>query len=521
MPVLSPPEALSYGAALHRAGRLEEAEGVYRQLLEILPDEPDALHLLGVVRRRQHRLEEGVALIRRSLAVRPGFAVAWSNLGHLLSDLGHDDQAIHAYQTSLSLAPDEASNWSYLGTRLWMLRRYREAVAAYDNALALDPDLAEARFNLGVSYQKMNRLEEARHTFAALVQRHPDHAVGINSLGNVIRDLGQPQEALRFHRHALALEPDFLEARKCLALTHLVCGDYAEGFLHYESRRQLPDGRTLTVQRPEWTGEQPLAGRTLLLYAEQGQGDTLHFIRYARVARQQGARVLFGAPDPLVRLMRLAPDIDAVIPHQVPVPAFDYHLPLLSAGRAFRTTRATLPHAVPYLFADPALVKQWGAYLGARQNRLRVGLTWAGNAQYGADHHRTLRLDHFRPLFQLPDVEFVALQLGDGRQDLETWDFPGGLRDPGPEITDFADTAALMMHLDVIISVDTSVAHLAGALGRPLWLLLPTNNDWRWLKGISHSPWYPTARLFRQQIRGDWSHPLQAVMLALMALSFT
>lgn len=518
MPYVSPEQALTVASDLHRGGRLDEAEGLYRQILAVRPDDPDALHLLGVVRRRRGDGAGAVALIERAVALRPDFIPAYTNFANALADVGQDDAAIAILRQGTGLAPADVGLWWALGNRLWHLDRYDEAEQAYRRVLALQPDHFDAGFNLGVSYQKLGRLDEAKAVFAAMVALAPEHAGAVNSLGNVLRDRGDPAAALPFHRRALALDPDFHEARKCLAISLLANGDLRDGFQEYEGRRLVPDGRTPQLPRPEWNGE-PLAGRTVLLYCEQGLGDTIHFIRYAPLVRACGGRVVFGCQPALTRLLRSVEGIDELVPTAEVLPPFDLHLPLLSVPRVLGTTLATVPSRVPYITAEPDLVAHWGQRLGPREGCRRIGLVWAGNAQYGADRRRSLSLDRLRPLMAVPGNRFFGLQLGDGRRDLETGDLPPGFVDLASGIDDFADTAAIMANLDLVVSVDTSVAHLAGAMGRPVWILVPFASDWRWLKGRMDSPWYPTARLFRQPAPGDWTSVIVSLEMALRAIA--
>lgn len=508
MPIVTVDQAVAIAAEHHKAGRRDQAADIYRQVLASEPQQPDALHLLGLVERHHGRLDVAVELMCRALALRPDFFSAWYNLANVYRDGKNYPAALQALHYALVCHPYYLDAYKSRANLLWHMARYAEAIRDYQAVIALDPLHTEAHFDMGVSYQKLGELEQARNAFAMVTSYAYDYATAFNSLGNVLRDLGDAEAAVPLHQRALALEPEFHEARKCLAISWLTAGNYRDGFRAYEGRRFVPDGYTRAFPRPEWAGE-ALAGARLLIHCEQGLGDTLHFIRYAAEAKRLGGagQVIFGCPTALVRLLAGAEGVDAIVPVGGILPDFDVHLPLLSLPHVLGTTLATVPAQVPYVRVPPEALAQWQDRLGPAQGRLRVGLCWAGNADYGADRSRSLRLEMLLPLLSIPGTEICAVQMGDGRRDLDAkaWIPPAHFRDFGPEITDFADTAAILNGMDLVIAVDTSVAHLAGALARPVWIFLPTNSDWRWLKDRDDSPWYPTARLFRQSRRGDWS----------------
>lgn len=512
-------EALSVAVQHHQSGRLAEAEAIYRQVLDIQPDNADALHLVGLVRRRQGRHEEALALIERAVALRPGAGPYHANLGNLLVDMGRHGDAVEHFRKALTAFPGDATVAGRLAFSLWVCGRYDEAEAAYRVAIALKPDEAEHHFNLGVTFQRQNRQSDAELAFRDCLGIDPFHKAAWNSLGTVLRRQGRLDEGVIAHQRSLAIDPEYWEGHKCLGLTLLIKGDYADGFRHYEERRKTDEGRTIDLPRPEWDGS-PLGDRTLLVTAEQGLGDSLNFIRYVPIlkARHSGT-VMFGCPRPLVTLLTGMPGIDRLVPFGDAVPPFDLHVPLLSLPLLLGTTLDTIPPPEPRLRASPGLEARWAERLGPRDGRLRVGIVWSGNPEFPNNRFRSPGLDAYIRLFDVPGVQFYALQKGGGRDALTGRAMPANFTDLGPEIDDFSDTAAIVASLDLVITMCTSVAHLLGAMVHPVWVVLSAVPDWRWLLDRSDSPWYPSARLFRQREIGDWSQVMTEVEAALRVLA--
>ncbi len=365
------------------------------------------------------------------------------------------------------------------GNTLKELKRYDDALASYDRALALEPGFAGAHHNRGVTLQELKRYDDA----------------------------------LASYERASALRPDFVEAHWNESLVRLQLGDFHGGWRKYEQGWKTGlRGEPRGFAQPRWTGAEPLAGRTLLLHVEQGFGDTIQFVRYAPLAAAAGARVILEAYPLLTTLLSEVEGVNAVVSRGEPLPAFDLHCPLLSLPLAFGTELDTIPARVPYLTAPPARLARWGARL-PRAGGLRVGLAWSGRET--PDPNRSVALAQLAPLFDLPGIHFVSLQKDVRDSDEAALRGRPELLHLGPDLADFADTAAVIEQLDLVISIDTAVAHLAGALGKPVWILLPFSSDWRWLLDRDDSPWYPTARLFRQDETRAWDTVIARVRAAL------
>ncbi len=347
----------------------------------------------------------------------------------------------------------------------------------------------------------------------------PEAADVHTNLGNALREQGRPAESLSCFQEAIRLKPDSIDAHWNRALAWLLLGDFENGWPEYEWRRQIKGFSIRSFPQPGWDGEN-LTGRTILLHAEQGLGDTLQFIRYASLVKERGGTVLFQCPPLLVRLLASCPGVDRLIPDGEALPPFDVQAPLLSLPAMFHTTLATVPGKVPYLFPEPDLVNGWREKLSHHRG-FKIGIVWQGNPRYRSDRYRSLPLTNFAPLGRLTGVELFSLQKGSGPEQVRALGDPFRIVDLADQLDDFAQTAAVMKYLDLIVTADTAVAHLAGSLGVPVWVLLRFAPDWRWLLHRPDSPWYPTMRLFRQERRGDWQPVIQAVTEAVKPLLAT
>jgi len=547
--------AFEAGISAHRAGDWAEAERYYRQILLSHPHHLETLVMLGQLLTETDRAEAALALFDTALRVDPARGEVYGAQGAALRRLGRPAEAVASYRRALALKPDALVARVNLGNALLDLGEGDEAAETFRAVIALAPALPEAQFGLGRALHLTGQLEAAIEPLRQALALRPDYAAAYDALGQVACDLGRWNEAIAFHaealqrdpngpgfythfgialyncgelqtaegsfRLALSLNPDDVLAHFNLAAVLLRAGRLAEGWAEYEWRRRLRGFPALQTTRPEWRGE-PLAGKTLLLYGEQGLGDTLHFARYAQLAAEQGARVVMAVQKPLLRLMRSVPGVAEVVALGGAVSA-DYHLPLLSAPWRFGTTADTIPARTPYLFPAPEDARRWGERL-ANLTGLKVGLVWAGDprpddrAAHLVDRRRSLTLAQLAPLAAIPGITFVSLQKG--APAVQAKAPPAGLHllDWMDEIEDFADTAALVSQLDLVISVDTSVVHLVGAMGKPVWILSRFDGCWRW-QDRDDSPWYPTARLFRQTAPGDWTGPLAALTAALRELS--
>lgn len=459
------------GTALHDAGRLDEAIACYRKGLALAPGSIEILDNLAGALRVEGHLEEAQACFERALALRPDHIESYIGLGAVLRERGLVDAAVVHYERALALAPDHPGTLNNLGVALVDLGRPEEAVMHYQRVLTAQPDQAETHSNLGIAFERQGRYGEA----------------------------------LACYERALALKPDYADAHFNRAHALLATGNFDEGWQEYEWRFAVA-GYDRNLGRPLWCGG-ALDGQTILIHAEQGFGDTLQFVRYIPRVAEHGGRVVLEVPKQLVRLVRTIAGADQVIAAGDPLPEFDCHCPLLSLPRVFKTNITNIPAPVPYLAADAERIAAWRERLP--HAGLRIGIAWQGNPSATADWARSVPLRRLAPIAALPGVRLISLQKHNGVDQLESLP-PGMLVETlGPDLdagpAAFLDTAAVMMSLDLVISCDTAIAHLAGALGRPVWLLLPHSPDWRWLAGREDSPWYPTARLFRQTQPRDWS----------------
>ena len=509
------------GTALWKQGRLDAAAACYRAAIARNPNYPKAHFNLGTVLWQQRRLDEADACYCNAIHLKPDYPEAHDNLGTVRKELGRLDEAVICYIRALAFRPDYPEAQNNLGTVLWQQGRLDDAIGCYRRALALRPGFSEAHFNLGIAVGELGQLDAAVDCYRSALALRPDYPEAYDNLGTTLKELGRLDEAVACYRKALELAPEHPEAHSNLGIALLARGDFAAGWEEHEWRLQTPQLRKAwrNFPQPQWRGE-AAAGRTLLIHAEQGFGDTLQFCRYGALAAARGLRVILEVQPPLVRLLRGLPGVDRVVARGDALPPFDLHCPMLSLPLAFGTTLETIPGAACYLRADPEEVTAWETRLATlRQPARRVGLAWAGNPRAhsrglaAVDRRRSMAPAELAPLFQLPGVQFVSLQKSGPAAPAE---FP--LTDLMAAVNDFADTAALVANLDLVISVDTAVAHLAAALGKPVWLLDRFDPCWRWLTGRRDSPWYPTLRLYRQPRPGDWEAVVAEVVRDLRVL---
>jgi len=460
----------------HQAGRLAEAERIYREILTRQPDHAEVLYLLGMLAAQAGKSDEAVELLRRAIRLKPDFAKAHYNLGVVLRNRG----------------------------------QFEEAIAASRQAIRLEPDLAEAHTNLGNALRDLGQLDQAIAAYRQAIRLKPDYAEAHNNLGSVLHDTGQFDEALATGRRAIELKADFVQAHWNYAWLLLTLGEFEEGWKEFEWRLRMSQwtqlGRDFSQTR--WTG-QDARGKTILLISDARFGDAMHLIRYAPLVAERGATVLLECQAELAPLLSRVRGISSVFVRGERLPSFDWQTPLLSLPLVFGTTMQTIPADVPYLSAPPQRIEQWAKRL-AGDSSFKVGLVWAG---IDGQNARSCSLATFAPLAAVPGVRFYGLQKGpEANQPV-----PQGLRliQMGDELADFADTAGLVSNLDLVISVDTSVVHLAGGMGRPVWTLVPFNPGFQWLRDRTNSPWYPTMRLFRQPSRRDWDSVITHVVDAL------
>ena len=503
------PQLLAHGLKHHRAGRLGEAERLYRKILESDAQHADSLHLLGMVAFQTGNCDAAAELISRAILRNGQDATYFTNLGNVLQTQGRLDEAVHCYRKALSLNPRSAPAHGNLGLALQFLGCFEEAAESLKRALALDPGIAIAHTNLGNVRQAQGRLAEAVACHELALAIEPMNPEAYSNLGGVLDLQGKLTESIAAYDGALALKPDFAVALFNRSLLRLRRGDFVLGLPDYEHRWHLNKRRDFS--EPQWHGE-PLRGARILLYPEQGLGDTVQFLRYVPLVQAAGGQVILEVQPQMRRLAAELSDVTEIICPGEPLPAFNWHCPLMSLPLAFGTTLDTIPARVPYLTIPQET--DTACAIAGKECGLRVGIAWAGSPGHMRDRFRSIPPELLKPLFGLVGAQFFSLQLGSAAT-AELISVGASVIDLAPKIEDMADTAALIARLDLVIAVDTAVAHLAGALGKPVWVMLPLVPDWRWLLDREDSPWYPTMRLFRQSMLGDWVSVVAAVRCAL------
>jgi tetratricopeptide (TPR) repeat protein len=505
-----PTHGMEAAERYYHARDYDETQRCCRELIAQDEHHFDALHLLGVVHLDCRRLQEATDCLTRAVRERPEHSLANYHLGSALLELRQFDQAEAALRQALAGRADEPGTLNNLGNALIELGRHDEALACFEHVLCLQPKHVPALYNAGRSLAELDRLEEAVSALQSALSTAPvdtsvDRLADIHSaLAQALAALGHYDEALVSCRAIAAIKPGVGAWNESLVL--LLLGNFADGWPRYESRWDVPDHDRLRADARVPTLAE-VAGKRVLLVPEQGHGDMIQFARYAPMLAAEGARVTLQTYIEHKALMQTLEGIDAVISREEAEPASDYVTPLLSLPLMFGTNLSSIPAQVPYLHAPPERLAIWRERLGVRTQR-RIGLAW-----WGSQHirKRSLSIDALQPLLSFGGFEFHSLQK------TAPATHPA-LIDHGAELNDFADTAALISLLDLVVTIDTSVAHLAGALGMPVWIMLKHDPDWRWLLDRDDSPWYPTARLFRQRQRGDWGAVIAAIVAALRQL---
>jgi tetratricopeptide (TPR) repeat protein len=494
----------------HEHGEFDKAERFYTAVLHIESDNFDALHGLGLINYRRGRLDAALALIQAALKADLDRADGFSSLGLVFHALKQFERALKSYDEGLRLAPDDAELLNRRGVALLELGRPRDALDNLERVLAAAPDHLEALGNRGNALIKLNRPAEALSSYDHALTIEPDNAQLLTNRAAALRRLDRPHEAVMSARRALVSRPDFAQAKFVEGVAKLTLGDFS-GWRGYEARWGVGflAAHRRSFDAPLWRGESSLDGKTILLHAEQGYGDTLQFVRYAPLLADRGAKVILEVQPELARLLAPLPGVAAVIARGKPLPRFDCHCPLMSLPLAFATELTTIPAQIPYIAPAKQDVALWRERLPRR--RPLIGLVWSGERSHDNDRNRSLRLETLLPLLQTPDVTFVSLQHEVRDEDVALLQQQSAVVHVGDRFCDFADTAAVISLLDAVVSADTAVAHLAGALGKPLLLLLPFGADFRWLRERDDTPWYPTARLFRQPAFGEWGSVIEVL----------
>jgi tetratricopeptide (TPR) repeat protein len=535
---------LDQAVSLHGQGRLAEAERLYEQALAENPDLMDARHMLGVLRAQQgrnqdaldliapvaaanprdalalanlgnvlnalHRRQEALQAFDRTLALAPGYPDAWCNRGNVLQDMGRLEEALASYDRALSLNPDFPLALNNRGNVLQKLQRYDAALGSYDYALALDASNAEVHANRADALQRLCRYDEALTGYDRALAIAPAAPLTWSNRGAALQHLGRLKEARASFDHAAQLAPGMPEIRVNQGLLYLLQQDFAKGWPLFEARKEMPDlGEGRSFHRPLWTEAEDINGKTLFVHMRRGLGDAIQFYRYAALAQARGARVILSVNDPLLPLLQSAtPAVSVIGLEQVPE-YFDYHIALMSMPLALGVD---IPEAGRYLAAEPVRVAQWRERIGGEG--YRIAIAWHGDAAAMGAEGKSFPVSALAGIAAIPGVRLINLQKNAGAEQLEN--LPAGMRienfagfDDGRGA--FLDSAAIMENCDLVISCDTALAHLAGALGVPNWIALKYVPEWRWFLGRSDTPWYPNTRLFRQAAPGDWDSVFRAM----------
>ncbi len=542
---------VNLGVILQELRRYNEAVKCYRKALQIKPHRPEIYNNMAVVMKEKRVLDKAEEWCHRSLQLRPDYAEAHVNLGLILQEQGKHEGAIESYTKALHIEPDNTKALTNLGSLFKERRRLDEAIACCNQAISLRPDNADAYNNLGTCYQEQGRLDEAVPCYEEAIGINSRHAMAYGNLGMVLKDLGRNEEALECCQRAITLEPDnvclqnnmgaslqsvgrldeaiisyekaitlkpdYAEAHMNRAFVLLLSERYVEGWAEYEWRLQTREYGLRTFHQPQWGGLS-LKGRSILVHAEQGYGDTIQFVRYLPLVKEMGGYTVFECKEDLMHLLKNCVGIDKIVertPNNETSEQFDFQVPLMSLPGLFGTEGNNIPSNVPYISLDPDLVTQCHARLVHDQN-FRVGLVWAGNPHNRKDRIRSLSLEDYACLADVAGVSFYSLQKGAASEQAHTPPKSMRLNNLEQDLCDFSDTGAVIANLDLVISVDTAVAHLAGAIGKPVWSLLQYDPDWRWLTGRDDTPWYPTMRLFRQARPNDCTSVIEEVKVALI-----
>jgi len=517
--------------ALHEKNDPNASIAYFEDAVKRNPDAPGPLSHLGKALIDAKQYKEAVSVLFKSLQLQINFAPAHTNLGIAFQEMDMLKDALECHKTALLLDPTDIYAQNKIADTYIKQKEYDKANEHYRRVLELAPKDPNSYTKLASSlFTHQDRYEEAMALFHQALEVDPKHPVTLNNIGATMYDYGETVSSLQYFKDALALKPNYLTAQHNLALGQLLAGDLKDGWANHESRLEVKERRyvyklihKLFGLIPKWDGKSSLKGKYILLMHEQGFGDSIQFVRYVHKLLEQGARVALHVKDPLARLFRSVSDQVTLVRENDPLPKCDCAYVLMSLPHALGTDHVEdIPSYPFYLSADPQDIRSWKDkmdMLAGNTSDLRVGFVWAGNPEHGNDRKRSIPLETFAPLFNTPGVQFFSIQKGLATPELAKLPKELPVYNIGDAFNDFADTAAAMANLDLIISVDTSVVHLAGALGRPTWTLLAHTPDWRWLNDREDSPWYPSMRLFRQQTRNDWPTVISKVASELAILA--
>ncbi|OHB77998.1 MAG: hypothetical protein A2Z25_11455 [Planctomycetes bacterium RBG_16_55_9] len=502
------------GLVFEDRGQFEQAMAAYQEAVSIEPDYAEAYHNMAIAFQSRGKYAAAVEKCRQAVSLQPDYAEAYNTMGFSLEKQNQLVEAAESYQRAIRLKPDYVEAYNHLGVVLNDLGRSAEAIECYRRALHIDPEYAEVYNNLGIALKEREQFAEAITSFEQALQREPDFTEAHYNLANSLRDEGRCAEAIESYLWALCLKPDYAEAHWNMSLTLLLGGNFIEGWKHYRWRRNVDPKMPTDHNYPgksRWDGT-PLEGKRLFVHYEQGLGDNIQFVRYLPMVKALGGTVIFETPKPLMGLFQELAGIDELMeyrPDEQCRVKFDVYTSLLDMPNIFGTTVETIPADVPYIHADPAKTAHWRGKMAGPG--FKVGVVWAGSPIHGNDRYRSCKLEHFAPLAKIDGVRLYALQKGQAASQIAEMAGTIPIVTLSDEFEDFTDTAAAIENLDLVISVDTSVLHLAGALGKMTWALLPFTPEWRWMLSRPDSPWYPMMRLFRQKERSGWEPVFQRV----------
>ena len=498
-----------FGLIACQAEKYEIAVDLISHALEIAPNQPLFLNNLGVALYRQGKCDKAVETYQRAIQIQPDFVEAYNNLGMVLKKKGELDAAVQVHHQALRIQPDFAEAHRNLGDILQKQGKYDKAVEAYQRAIQIQPNYAAAYNNLGIAWQKQGKLEQAIQIYHKTLVIRPNYPQAYNNLANTLKEQGKLQGAVQAYHKAIEINPSYIDAHKNLGIVLLLQGDFQRGWQEYEWRLKSDDLCIANRAQTRWDGSS-LSGKTILLYAEQGFGDTIQFIRYVHLLVEYDTEIIVECQPELLQLFKNIGAIKKTIVVGESSPKFDVNASLLSLPRILGTDLNSIPVKSPYLYTKS------GSHTDLEMcSEYKVGIVWAGNLKHPNDNNRSVELQQFSVLFDVEACQFFSLQVGKRRDDIIRYHYSNTIIDLGGDFSNFSDTAAAILELDLVISVDTAVAHLAGALGKPIWVLLPFMPDWRWLLEREDTPWYPTMRLFRQTDTRDWAGVLQKVRFAL------
>lgn len=506
---------INRGLTLHQLRKFDQSVKSYDKALHIKPDYVDAFYNRGLALNELKKFEDAIQSFQNAIRLRHDHVEAFNNLGNSFQEIKRFDEAIKIYLEALRIKPKYAEAFNNLGNALQGVKRYDEAIQNYNEALRVKPDYAEAYFYRGMALQKLRRFDDAFKSYESALNIKPNYAQAFNNRGLVLQELRRFDEAIMSFDAAFSIKPDYFEAIWNKSLLFIRTGRFLDGWALYESRLDKEDTKNSYYRFPQlsWRGQEDLQGKTLLIFGEQGFGDVIQFVRYLKFIHEKGINILLEVPQTLVSIISSLKIPITIVAKGDEKPKFDAYCPLMSLPYVFKTTVDSIPAQASYLHSNPVKVKNWHNRLGNSPKK-RIGIVWSGSSMHKNDHNRSIELEELSELIKIP-YEWHSLQKEYREKDKELLLKHPEIQQHEDDIIDFSDTAALIECMDLIISVDTSVAHLAGALGKPTWILLPYMPDYRWMLDRADCPWYPSVRLFRQDESSEWSVVINAVMTAL------